>query len=233
MRLGCVYEARIQVLEIDYDESYIGYTNDLKVRKYNHLRAKEDSHFHRAIRKYGAENITWRILEDGIEEHRLPDREELWIAYYDTYNNGLNMTPGGEVSPMKNPEVAAKHRAIQNERVAKGEHHMLQSKYKEHQSKWQKDRAARGEHHVQDPEVRAKSSATKQAQIAAGTYISQQPEWKAKTSASTKRLGEQGKHPMQNPKTADKAMKTRSTNKAEKQLESQKEIGQLFFFDIE
>jgi len=44
-------------------------------------------------------------------EGELSDQEVRLIAEHDTYRNGLNCTPGGESSPMLNPEVVAKVRA--------------------------------------------------------------------------------------------------------------------------
>ena len=58
METGCVYIGTIN------DKSYIGYTRrDFEKRKEEHLKAKDDYHFHCAIRLYGPENVEWRILE--------------------------------------------------------------------------------------------------------------------------------------------------------------------------
>lgn len=48
-----------------------------------------------AICKYGIENFDFSILEQcNIEQ--LDEKERYWIAYYDSYNNGYNRTPGGK-----------------------------------------------------------------------------------------------------------------------------------------
>ena len=119
MRNGVIYLATVNA---DVDKCYIGYTGDYEKRKREHLSAYTDSHFHRAIRKYGADTVTWQILEEDIPEHRLSDREELWIAFYNTYHNGLNMTEGGQCSQMTRPEVAAKSAATRRAQAARGEH---------------------------------------------------------------------------------------------------------------
>jgi group I intron endonuclease len=48
-----------------------------------------------AIRKYGKDAFKTEILElvEAVED--LNSREIYWITFYNTYNNGYNMTPGG------------------------------------------------------------------------------------------------------------------------------------------
>ena len=51
----------------------------------------------RAIDKYGKHNFTKTILErDIVDYDLLKEREQYWIEYYDSYNNGYNMTLGGD-----------------------------------------------------------------------------------------------------------------------------------------
>lgn len=81
--------------------SYIGQTVDFKNRKSRHIkdafrqREKDTSVFHKSILIHGAESFDWKILEECSKD-KLDDRERYWIQYYDTYNNGYNMTLGGE-----------------------------------------------------------------------------------------------------------------------------------------
>lgn len=58
--------------------------------------------FHKKVREYGWENFTYEILEETSDE-LLDEAEIKWIAYYDTYRNGYNDTPGGRGNsgPMK------------------------------------------------------------------------------------------------------------------------------------
>ena len=91
------------------NKSYIGQTiRTLEIRLKEHIRDAKNGkggYFHKAIRKYGADNITSEILEDNIKiqsnlstKETLADSKEiLYIEKYDTYNNGYNMTKGGKV----------------------------------------------------------------------------------------------------------------------------------------
>ena len=54
----------------------------------------------RAIRKYGPETFSVKILEDNLSDEFLNKREIYWIDYYKTFykdnNHGYNMTRGGD-----------------------------------------------------------------------------------------------------------------------------------------
>jgi group I intron endonuclease len=85
-------------------KSYIGQTKyDLDVRFKQHVieAINKESHymFHQALRKYGPENFESEILEIIEDYNNIDEREKHWISYYDTYNNGYNMTEGGYGRP--------------------------------------------------------------------------------------------------------------------------------------
>lgn len=82
-------------------KSYIGLTtNSLEVRKSQHLRsakAGSNSHFHKAIRKYGEEVFEWSIVMLCSSKESLCEKEVLVISLYEPeqlYNKSL----GGEHS---------------------------------------------------------------------------------------------------------------------------------------
>lgn len=78
---------------------YIGQTVDENGRYNSHIRLSlnnDNTHFHRALRKYGLDNFVYCVLEDNILRENLNLREIWWIEYYDSYYNGYNMTLGGD-----------------------------------------------------------------------------------------------------------------------------------------
>jgi group I intron endonuclease len=87
---------------------YIGQTVNLPLRHYRHTKIdpfdeglKEYNYpLSRGIRKYGVQAYELLILEEGIEKEDLDKREQYWIQYYDTYNNGYNQTLGGNTQLM-------------------------------------------------------------------------------------------------------------------------------------
>lgn len=75
---------------------YIGQSVDIYNRWHEHKYADcKDSVIHRAIKKYGKDNFSFEILEK-IPREELNEREIYWIKYYDSYNNGYNLTLGGD-----------------------------------------------------------------------------------------------------------------------------------------
>lgn len=77
-------------------KSYIGQSNNIERRFNDHLyyENNRDMIFNRALKKYGLSNFTFEVIEEcSLEE--LDEKEIKWIAYYDSWKNGYNMTPGG------------------------------------------------------------------------------------------------------------------------------------------
>lgn len=80
---------------------YIGQSVDISRRDREHKNKSFDknssdynSAIGRAIRKYGYENFSFETIEEcSIEE--LNDKERYWISYYNSYENGYNLTLGG------------------------------------------------------------------------------------------------------------------------------------------
>ena len=77
---------------------YIGQSRDIKARWQKHLssyKSYPDWELYRAFKKYGISKFTFEIIEECLIEE-LNEREIYWIAQYDSFNNGYNMTLGGE-----------------------------------------------------------------------------------------------------------------------------------------
>ena len=81
---------------------YIGQTiQSVKDRWYRHCgksgisKAELNTHFKRAILKYGKENFTIETIE-MCDSTKLNDREKFYISYYNSYINGYNSTIGGQ-----------------------------------------------------------------------------------------------------------------------------------------
>lgn len=78
---------------------YIGQSQNIFSRWAEHrYEAKTNMKpLYKAMRKYGIENFIFEIIEE-CEIEKLNDREVYWIKYYDSYNKGYNLTPGGDYS---------------------------------------------------------------------------------------------------------------------------------------
>lgn len=77
---------------------YIGQSRDIEARWAKHLSTYKSSpewELYRAFKKYGIAAFSFEVIEEcSIEE--LNEREVYWIAQFDSFNNGYNMTLGGE-----------------------------------------------------------------------------------------------------------------------------------------
>ena len=110
------------VYKVDCNQSgkcYIGITTtSFDLRKKSHLWAAFNEnhnrygvHFYRAIRKYGVDAFNWNLIEsikdDSLEAliNRLKELEINYVLKYDSFNNGYNGTPGGDLTFKGNPKV--------------------------------------------------------------------------------------------------------------------------------
>lgn len=88
---------------------YIGQSIDIEKRWKQHISDAKNSnrkkcpYFHKALIKYGIENFKFEILEECLID-KLNEREIYWIKFYNSYENGYNLTPGGNQSIWVNPD---------------------------------------------------------------------------------------------------------------------------------
>jgi len=88
-------------------KSYIGKTSKTLNKRLNeHVkranREANNTHFENALLKYGIDDFISEILEECEDSNNSNAREKYWIKYYDTFNNGYNMTKGGDGGATRN-----------------------------------------------------------------------------------------------------------------------------------
>lgn len=95
-----------KITNILNNRCYIGQSVDIDDRWYKHKWASYNEKasdynysIHKAIRKYGIDNFQFEIIE-LCDVSDLEAYEIFWISYYDSYNNGYNETPGGNLGPI-------------------------------------------------------------------------------------------------------------------------------------
>ena len=107
---------------------YIGQSIDIEQRWYNHLhrhQRSKDLPLYRAFKKYGITNFAFNIIEE-CNVQNLDEREKYWIQYYDSYNNGYNMTTGGQGTHNIEIKLSAKDikniiNLLQDDKLSQGE----------------------------------------------------------------------------------------------------------------
>lgn len=92
------------------DKVYIGLcTTSIEERFATHIkdskrRSYEQRPLYAAMRKYGSEHFHVVQIEECDLDH-LGEREQYWIAYYNSYHYGYNATLGGEGRPLYDYEA--------------------------------------------------------------------------------------------------------------------------------
>lgn len=82
------------------DKLYIGQTTGTAQRRFERhindaINNILDTHFARAIRKYGPENFSIEVIDTANSVTELTEKEHYWINYYNSIQNGYN-----EVDPL-------------------------------------------------------------------------------------------------------------------------------------
>lgn len=113
----CVYWIRLKEHTDMTKEGYIGLSTNFKERMETHLNysSKLNTHVYRAIRKYGWDSLVKSVIVISTKEYC----KELEFKLRPKASIGWNEIPGGNSSPSKSPEVAAKISAALKGRVGK------------------------------------------------------------------------------------------------------------------
>lgn len=86
-----------KITNIQNNKVYIGQTiRPVEQRFHRHMNDALnnilDTHFARAIRKYGKENFIIEMIDTAESQDELNQKEQYWIRYYDSVNKGYNET---------------------------------------------------------------------------------------------------------------------------------------------
>ena len=103
-----------KITNIQNNKVYIGQTiRPIEQRFHRHLNDALsnviDTHFARAIRKYGKENFVIETIDSASNQQELTQKEQYWIKYYNSIEIGYNETDatskcGGNTYQSKTPE---------------------------------------------------------------------------------------------------------------------------------
>lgn len=122
METGTIYSILCKVNGM----RYIGQTKtSVSQRWASHLaESKQKSHrpLYRAIKKYGQGMFTIREIETDVPLSKLSEREMHWIEQFDTFNNGYNLTSGGEESYTIREDVREKIASSMSGKIKSDEH---------------------------------------------------------------------------------------------------------------
>ena len=107
-----------KISNTENDKVYIGQSKRPVDKRFNRhindaVNLKLDTHFARAIRKYGADKFNIEIIDSAETQKELNEKERYWIHFYDSIKNGYNETDaeykcGGNTYLSKTPEEMEK-----------------------------------------------------------------------------------------------------------------------------
>lgn len=107
----CTGDMYIGQTVVSFEERWNQHKRELRNNKH------ENSMLQRAFNKYGEEAFIYRILHLCDELDDVNELEKYYIKKYDTYNNGYNLTLGGEGYLIKSDEVMSEIRRKIKEKV--------------------------------------------------------------------------------------------------------------------
>jgi group I intron endonuclease len=115
---------------------YIGATVDIYGRWKTHKRNAQNPQckeynkpLYQAMRKDGMQHFDLEIIEE-CDVDILPEREQYWIAFYNSMTHGYNQTPGGTgVKESNKQEGHPKHKVSLDDVIA------IRTAYKQHERK--------------------------------------------------------------------------------------------------
>ena len=111
-----VYELR----HVASGKRYIGKTNNMRMRMYDHKRAKGTCpKLHRAIKKYGPESFSVRQIQTFDCEDSAYIMEERLIELYDAVDKGYNTSRGGACTTAGIPKSEETKRKLREAHIGK------------------------------------------------------------------------------------------------------------------
>ena len=86
-----------KISNTENDKVYIGQSKRPVDKRFNRhindaVNLKLDTHFARAIRKYGADKFNIEIIDSAETQKELNEKERYWIHFYDSIKNRYNET---------------------------------------------------------------------------------------------------------------------------------------------
>ena len=90
MRTGIIYG----YTNLESGKMYIGQTVYPNYRWKQHRYCKNPTGWHKDYQN-NPEKYEYSVIEYDVPEDKLDEREIFWISFFDSYNNGYNLTEGG------------------------------------------------------------------------------------------------------------------------------------------
>jgi group I intron endonuclease len=162
-----------KITHIASGKSYIGISKDIYRRWVQHkswvnTKARRSA-IYAAMQKYGIDAFSWQIIEECCKDD-LERREQHWIAVFDTFRNGYNLTAGGEYNKQVSDETrkrmseAHKGKKISKEsiekRVKRGSDHYGYGKQRDEETRKKISQSLTGKKQSDETKLKRSKSLT-------------------------------------------------------------------------
>lgn len=191
---------------------YVGQTvNSLEYRKKKHLQrlVTENTPFHRAIQKYGKDNVCWEVIDTAKNIDNLNEKEIYWIDIHKSYihshqSNGYNLTlgGGGSVGYIPTPETLSKLSALSS-----GENNPMYGKTGEKSpcfGRTGEKHPMYGKHHTEESRARIRASTVGQLSHMYGTRLSEETKAKIGNANRGRQISEETRTKMAEANSGEK-----------------------------
>lgn len=223
-----------KITHIASGKSYIGISKDVNRRWAQHksfinTNSRKNA-IYSAIRKHGVEAFSWQIIEQcDIDE--LEVRECHWIAVFDTFRNGYNLTAGGEYNKVFSDETRKKmsesHKGkkqsneLIEKRTVKGVKHFTYGKPRPEETRRKISESLKGKQHSEQTKLKMSASQSgKKLTDEAKMKISLKNTGKKRSVETLKKLSESHKGKQQSQETKQKRSEALKRFHALKKLET-------------
>lgn len=188
-----------KITHIASGKSYIGISKDIYRRWVQHKSwvntGARRSAIYSAMQKYGIDAFSWQIIEECSKDD-LEMREQHWIAVFDTFRNGYNLTAGGEynkeVSEETRKRMSESHKGkkqtqeLIEKRVKRGSEHFAYGKQRDVATKQKISQSLTGKKHSEETKA-------KQSKAHTGRKMSQESVEKSRIARTGMKFSEQAK----------------------------------------
>lgn len=122
MRTGIIYG----YTNLESGRMYIGQTLHQERRWKQHRYCKNATGWHKDYQN-NPQKYEYSVIEYDVPEDKLDEREIFWISFFDSYNNGYNLTEGGNSTRGYKYSDEVKHKISES---LKGKTHSLETRKK-------------------------------------------------------------------------------------------------------
>lgn len=133
MRTGIIYG----YTNLESGKMYIGQTLYPERRWKQHRYCKNTTGWHIDYQN-NPEKYEYSVIEYDVPEDKLDEREIFWISFFYSYNNGYNLTKGGNSTRGYKYSDEVKHKISES---VKGENHPMYGKH--HSEEWRQKMSER------------------------------------------------------------------------------------------